>query len=76
MNKFIVNKWKSKAMWPHDKGLCLNNIQNITEDQHGNKRSAQITCQMLEADGFGGDGKIFPIVTWVEPIIEPVDSNS
>lgn len=37
MPKFIVNAWKSKAMWPNNKGLFLNNVQCITDDEHGSK---------------------------------------
>ena len=45
---------------------------NITEDSHESERAARFIAQRLDQDGFGGDRKIFPVATWIEPIIEEI----
>jgi hypothetical protein len=55
--------FKSFAQWPE--GTC-DFSNNISEDKHQTRSAAQSVCTALERDGFGGDGKIFPVKTWVE----------
>ncbi len=55
--------YTSNAKWP--KGTC-DFSNNISTDKHGTKEQAEGICRMLEEGGFGLDGKVFPIKTWVE----------
>ena len=57
-----MKRWKSKAVW----GEGFNNI--TSEDSHYTKEQAEAVCHILERDGFGGEGKYFPIKTCVEEI--------
>lgn len=60
-----MNNWKSVAEWPA--GTILQRRANdITVDFHETEPAARAVCRMLERDGLGGEGKIFPIRTWVE----------
>jgi len=56
--------FKSVAKWPQSVNLA--NSENISDDSHATLTSARIICDKLRKNGFGGDGKIFPIETWVE----------
>lgn len=74
MDEFKVRtgRWLSNAMWPAGTivgGTILQNDQ-ITSDFHSSRKEARSICQMLMRDGFGGDGKIFPVKVWVEPEIK------
>ena len=53
----MIQKWKSVAVWKDF---------DTTTDMHRTKESAEAVCRMLESDGFGGEGKIFPTKTSVE----------
>jgi len=75
MNKFIITGWKSRAMWPADADLCPSDYRFITDDNHQTEKMARAVAYMLTKDGFGGDGKIFPLATWIEPIIEEVKES-
>ena len=55
-------RWLSCTRWPHMLGF-LNN--NMTTDEHGTKEQAEAVCMMLTRDGLGGEGKIYPLRTWV-----------
>jgi len=59
-----AKKFKSVAIWPTGVGI------HITEssDTHDTREQAEAVCKMLRRDGFGGDGKIFPIETRVEEV--------
>ncbi len=48
----------SNAEWPHVKP---------SYDNHFSHEQAQAVCNGLELRGFGGDGQVFPVKTWVEP---------
>ena len=61
--------FKSIAKWPRG-FVNLGNTQNESDDTHATREQAQAVCDMLEARGFGGDGKIFPLETRVEEIQE------
>lgn len=56
--------FKSVAIWPTGVGI------HITEssDTHDTRDQAEAVCKMLRDQGFGGDGKIFPIETHVEEV--------
>lgn len=60
-------KYKSIAEWPP--GLSIEN--NTSTDVHGSRAAAEAVCRMLREKGLGGDGRVFPIHTRVEPILEP-----
>lgn len=62
--------FKSIARWPRG-FVNLGDPNNESEDTHGTREQAQAVCDMLEARGFGGDRRIFPISTRVEEVIEP-----
>ena len=56
-------RWLSCARWPHTLGF-LNN--NTTTDEHDTKEQAEAVCMMLTRNGLGGEGRIYPLQTWVE----------
>ena len=53
----------SNAQWP--KGTIAGG-NDITSDEHLTVGAANAACERLERKGFGGEGKIFPLNTWVE----------
>ena len=55
--------WKSNAEWPEVPGLYV----KFSDDKHDTEEQAEAVCKMLRERGFGGDGKIFPVRTWVTP---------
>lgn len=57
-----MKRFKSNAEWP--KGTC-DFLDNVSEDKHSTYEEAKAVCSMLERDGHGGDGEIFPLRTWV-----------
>lgn len=65
--------YKSIAWWPYP-SVDLGDEENKSEDNHHDRESAESVCRMLETRGFGGDGKIFPLKTEVDPIYpdEPI----
>lgn len=58
--------FKSCAIWPAG---CCREIGNFSEDMHPTRGNAQAVCSLLQSKGFGGDGKFFPVVTWIEPVL-------
>ena len=67
--------WKSHAEWPESSEIIGLDGTRITTDNHPTESSAHAICNLLHKEGFGGDGKIFPIRTWVssKTTIELVD---
>ena len=57
------SKYKSNAQWPE--GTLGGYNHDISDDSHSTKEEAHTVCMMLEKHGFAGEGKIFPIQTWV-----------
>lgn len=57
----------SNAKWPKEVSVSGDG-RNVSTDQHHTKKGAQAVCDALERNGFGGEGKIFPIETWVEQV--------
>lgn len=58
----------SIVVWPADAGLCLGNTANESRDKHRSESAAQAVCDGLERIGFGGEGKVFPVSTRIEPV--------
>lgn len=54
MNGFI-----SKAHWP------MGGYVTTTEVKHATEPQAQAVCDLLEKEGYGGEGQLFPIKTEV-----------
>ena len=65
-----MSKYRSNAQWPLDvyKGMFGD---GISSDDHQTAEMAQSVCKGLEKDGFGGEGKHFPIKTWVSINVSP-----
>ena len=57
-------KYFSNAQWPEGP-VSQARANDITTDSHNTESAAKAVCNMLERDGLGGEGKIFPIKTWV-----------
>lgn len=51
----------SNAEWPE--GTISGST--TSQDIHQTEEAAKAVCDMLEVQGFGGEGKIAPIKTWV-----------
>ena len=56
--------WISVAKWPCPQ-VRLGNGDNSSTDSHGTKEEAISVCRALENEGFGGNGNIFPLETYV-----------
>lgn len=54
---------KSIAIWPASLGLP----DNKSEDTHATWDKAASVVRLLKRDGYGGEGKIFPLEAYVEP---------
>jgi hypothetical protein len=59
---------RSIAVWPDTIRVGNMEGRNESSDDHDSPEAAYAVCRMLERDGFGGDGKVFPVSTRVEPI--------
>lgn len=57
--------YDSIVLWPEE--VSTGKIPNESRDSHRSKHAAEVVCGRLEAEGLGGEGKIFPISTRVEP---------
>jgi len=55
--------WQSFSKWPA--GTCPG---DISSDLHDSEKDAKEVCIMLTRRGFGCDGKVFPLKTWVEKL--------
>ncbi len=55
--------WQSVAEWP--KGTICCHANDITTDDHGSMEQASGVVALLKKNGFGGDGKVFPIRAYV-----------
>lgn len=65
--------WKSCAWWPED---CCPAIGNYSDDNHDSEEAARAVCDLLRKNGFGGDGKFFPIRLEVKPVYVPDPSGA
>lgn len=61
---------KSIAVWPDT--ISVGNVEgkNESSDTHDSKEAAEAVCRMLQREGFGGERKVFPLSTRVEPVEE------
>jgi hypothetical protein len=59
---------RSVAVWPETIRVGNAEGRNESSDDHDSPEAAYAVCRMLERDGFGGEGKVFPLSTRVEPI--------
>lgn len=58
-------KTQSNALWPNGTSVGCPWGTQITRDSHHSQATAQAVCDMLMVEGFGGDGKVFPVKVWV-----------
>ena len=59
----------SIAVWPDDLYVGSNvEGKNETSDELHSKEAAEAVCRMLKRDGYGGERKVFPLSTRVEPV--------
>lgn len=60
--------WRSIAVWPDT--IRVGHIvgKNESDDTHSSREQAEAVCGLLREHGFGGDGKVFPVSTRVEPV--------
>jgi hypothetical protein len=64
----------SHAQWPE--GVIRQKRANDhTIDVHATEEACRAVCRMLERDGLGGEGKIFPLKTWIEDTLDPEDTK-
>lgn len=61
----MIHKFRSVARWPEG---VLGFSDNISTDKHYTREQAIAVCKLLEVEGFGGEGKIFPVKVWVESL--------
>lgn len=64
----MTKQYKSHAQWPEGTLCGYNN--DVSNDSHYSYREAYNVCAMLEEQGFGGEGKVFPVDTWVTDRVE------
>lgn len=59
---------KSIITWPLE--LKVGNVAGKSEsvDTHRSKEQAEGVCRLARREGFGGEGKYFPVSTRVEPV--------
>jgi hypothetical protein len=58
--------WTSNAQWE-----CHNrHALEFSTDYHETKEQAEAVCASLKRNGLGGEGKSFPLRTWVGNITE------
>lgn len=57
MTKYTSNAWWPDGTAAHTKG--------VTHDTHDSEEAARAVCRLLARSGFGGEGKVYPLATWV-----------
>jgi hypothetical protein len=55
----------ANARWPMNRGISNEYGEPESSDKHQTEREALAVCKLLEKEGYGGDGEIFPVRTWV-----------
>jgi hypothetical protein len=58
-------KWLSCAEWPPGT-LCNADGSDLSTDTHMTEEQALSISKALRRTGFGGEGKVFPVRTWIE----------
>lgn len=66
MNEQKDRQYRSCAKWPIN--VSHEYPHNVSKDTHATEEQAEAVCSLLHRDGFGGERKIFPLTTWVEPV--------
>lgn len=59
-------QFTSNAQWPE--GTLLGSNRDVSTDTHLDRAQAENVCTMLEDNGFGGEGEVFPVRTWVDEV--------
>lgn len=63
-------RYQSNALWPA--GVCSSQWgDNISTDVHSTQSAAFGVCRGLEKYGYGGDGKVFPLLVWTSKVQQP-----
>jgi hypothetical protein len=63
-------RYQSNALWPA--GVCSSQWgDNISTDTHPTESHAFHVCRGLERHGWGGDGKVFPLLVWTSEVQQP-----
>jgi hypothetical protein len=62
-----IEGYKSFAQWPHG---------DVSDDKHSTESAAVAACETLALEGFGGASEVFPMATWVEPILKQEGCNA
>jgi hypothetical protein len=60
----MKKRFQSNAEWEGLAGI------RVSTDTHYSYEAAQMVCDALEEEGLGGDGRVFPIRTWVSDFKE------
>lgn len=60
--------FQSIAVWPDT--IKVGNVEGKNEsvDTHDTQDQAEGVCRLMKKEGFGGDRKVFPLSTRVEPV--------
>jgi len=66
LGQVSLKKFRSIAHWPTG---AIGFDNDISTDEHDTEAEAQGVCDLLRRNGLGGDGKVFPLSTAVQPIL-------
>ena len=58
--------WESFVLWPEE--VSTGNDPNVSTDKHDTAEMAISVCEAIMKEGLGGEGKIFPLDTYVRPV--------
>jgi len=59
-------RWQSVAHWPAG---TISSAGDISDDTHDTRSQAEAVCNLLKAEGFGGNRRVFPKATRVEAVL-------
>lgn len=68
----MKDRFQSNAKWPLDVYRGMDG-SGISTDTHQTYEQAQAVCDGLKREGFGGQGKDFPISTWVSSVDSEIE---
>jgi hypothetical protein len=60
-----TNRWRSVVVWPSC--VSVGNMLQESDDYHDSAESAEAVLRMIQRDGLGGEGKVFPVSVRIEP---------
>ena len=71
-DRCTCDEWESVVQWPKD---CYQGMygDGISTNKHRSKEHALAVCRALEKEGFGCEGKYYPIETWVRKVKKDED---